>query len=114
MIQLSDSATSEVLRLKARCSSPDLKLRLGVQASGCLGLSYSLNFDPTAHPDDCLWTTNGIQIVVSTLNLPYLDGLVIDYSEDLMGGGFRFHNPNTAQTCGCGVSFAPKPPSTTL
>jgi Fe-S cluster assembly iron-binding protein IscA len=29
----------------------------------------------------------------------------LDYSEDLMGGGFRFHNPNAIETCGCGNSF---------
>jgi len=22
-----------------------------------------------------------------------------------LGSGFRFHNPNTARTCGCGTSF---------
>jgi iron-sulfur cluster assembly protein len=32
----------------------------------------------------------------------------LDYSEDLMGGGFRFHNPNAAQSCSCGNSFSIK------
>jgi iron-sulfur cluster assembly accessory protein len=110
MIQLSDAATSEVLRLRSRRKQPNLQLRLGIQLSGCLGMSYTLSFESfdsnLAQPADCLWTTNGIQIVVRSEDLHYLDGLVIDYSEDLMGGGFRFHNPNTVQTCGCGASFS--------
>ncbi|WP_143438253.1 iron-sulfur cluster assembly accessory protein, partial [Hydrocoleum sp. CS-953] len=36
----------------------------------------------------------------------YLNGLTLDYSEDLMGGGFRFNNPNAKVVCGCGNSFS--------
>ncbi|MCJ8281054.1 MAG: iron-sulfur cluster assembly accessory protein, partial [Rivularia sp. ALOHA_DT_140] len=28
------------------------------------------------------------------------------YSEDLMGGGFRFYNPKAETICGCGNSFS--------
>jgi iron-sulfur cluster assembly protein len=31
---------------------------------------------------------------------------MLDYSEALIGGGFKFTNPNAAQTCGCGTSFS--------
>jgi len=40
--------------------------------------------------------------------LLYLEGTKLDYSEDLMGGGFRFENPNVASSCGCGISFSPR------
>jgi iron-sulfur cluster assembly protein len=29
----------------------------------------------------------------------------LDYSSALIGGGFQFHNPNAAESCGCGKSF---------
>ena len=35
----------------------------------------------------------------------YLDGLVIDFSDELIGGGLQFTNANAGTTCGCGQSF---------
>ncbi len=106
MIQLSPTATIEILRLRAKSREPDPKLRIAVIHSGCLPLSYALSFDAGIHSGDQTYSCNQITVVVSSEFLPYIDGLVIDYSEDLMGGGFRFHNPNALQTCSCGNSFA--------
>lgn len=106
MIQLSPTATTEILRLRAKTQEPDPKLRIAVINSGCLSLSYSLCFDGGIQSGDQIHRCNEITVVVSSEALSYIDGLVIDYSEDLMGGGFRFHNPNAVQTCSCGNSFA--------
>lgn len=106
MIQLSASATSEVLRLKAKTHSVDAKLRISVSSGSCLDLSYSLTFDVDAQPGDHTYQNANISILVSSEALSYLNGLILDYSEDLMGGGFRFHNPNAIQSCSCGNSFS--------
>ncbi|MEX0268364.1 HesB/IscA family protein [Leptolyngbyaceae cyanobacterium UHCC 1019] len=106
MIQLSTSATSEVLRLKAKTHNTDSKLRISVLSGSCLELSYSLTFDIDAQPGDHIYENAKISILVSSENLFYLDGLILDYSEDMMGGGFRFHNPNALQSCSCGNSFS--------
>jgi iron-sulfur cluster assembly protein len=106
MIQLSASATSEVLRLKAKMYNPDSKLRISVLSGGCLEFSYSLTFDTNTQPEDHIYQNATISILVSAEALSYLDGLMLDYSEDLMGGGFRFHNPNAIQSCSCGNSFS--------
>lgn len=106
MIHLSSAAAKEILRLQSKRDPKDRLFRLGVQPSSCLSLAYTMNFDHTTYPDDQLYECAGIQIVINQESLSYLDGLSLDYSEDLMGGGFRFHNPNASQTCGCGNSFA--------
>jgi iron-sulfur cluster assembly protein len=106
MIQLSPSATTEILRLRAKRSEPDLLFRLSVVQQGCLGLAYAMEFDPNQNPDDRRWDCNGIPLVVQAANLDYLENLIIDYSEDMMGGGFRFKNTKAVQSCGCGTSFA--------
>lgn len=106
MIQLSQSAVSEILRLRAKRSNPHLLLRLGVEQRGCLEMSYSLSFDEAAQGGDQIIDCAEIQVIIATSSLPYVKGLVIDYSEDLMGGGFRFHNPQALQSCGCGNSFS--------
>lgn len=106
MIQLSASASTEVLRLRAKMHYSGSKLRISVTSSGCLDLSYSLTFDADSQPGDHTCQNANISIVVSSKAVPYIDGLVLDYSEDLMGGGFRFHNPNAVQSCSCGNSFS--------
>ena len=39
-------------------------------------------------------------------SLLYLFGMELDYSNELIGGGFKFSNPNADSTCGCGKSFS--------
>jgi len=46
-----------------------------------------------------------IEVTISPKHQTLLDGLNIDFSEDLMGGGFRFENPNASRTCSCGYAF---------
>ena len=36
---------------------------------------------------------------------PMLVGLELDYSFELIGGGFKHYNPNSKTNCGCGKSF---------
>lgn len=106
MIQLSQTAIKEILRLK-RKQVADSVLRLSTAPKGCLALSYVMQFDTGAATGDQLFTiADGLQVSVHAAAIPHLQGLVIDYSEDMMGGGFRFHNPNAKQTCSCGNSFA--------
>ncbi|MGB5634448.1 MAG: iron-sulfur cluster assembly accessory protein, partial [Waterburya sp.] len=50
--------------------------------------------------------TKGIHLIVDAQSWRYVEHLKLDYSEDLMGGGFRFYNPQIKNTCGCGISFA--------
>jgi Fe-S cluster assembly iron-binding protein IscA len=38
--------------------------------------------------------------------MKFLDGLVIDFSDELINGGLQFTNSNTKTTCGCGQSFS--------
>jgi iron-sulfur cluster assembly protein len=107
MIHLNPAAIDEVKRLRRKHKSTQAQiLRLAVEPNGCAGWSYRMQFIPSPQPQDSLYTCGDLQFVVESAHLPFLDGLVLDYSEDLMGGGFRFHNPNATQTCGCGNSFA--------
>ena len=36
----------------------------------------------------------------------YLRGTVLDYSSQLIAGGFKFTNPNAKASCSCGESFS--------
>lgn len=105
-IQLSQPAIEEVKRLQAHQKHSEAKFRLAVQAGGCSGLIYALQFDEAMQADDTVYHCDGLDVVVDPKSLSYVEGLTLDYSADLMGGGFRFHNPNAASHCGCGNSFS--------
>ncbi|MBF2050797.1 MAG: HesB/IscA family protein [Leptolyngbya sp. IPPAS B-1204] len=109
MIHLSQAAIGEVQRMQSKCLDARARFRLGVQAGGCADWFYTLDLDPTTAPDDRVVDCDGIQVVIDSQSWTYLNGLSLDYSEDLMGGGFRFHNPNAVSHCGCGNSFSVDP-----
>jgi len=54
---------------------------------------------------DATMVQEGFEIVVDPKSLLYLFGLRLDYSSELIGGGFKFENPNADAACGCGKSF---------
>lgn len=105
MIQLSSAAIGEVKRLQQKQALNGV-LRIQVDASGCKGLAYQMKFAQSPQPDDHVFDCEEIKVVVDPTSLKYLSGLTLDYTEDLMGGGFRFYNPNAVDTCSCGHSFA--------
>lgn len=114
MLNLSPAAIKEISRLHAKYPPAITICRIGVKAGGCSGWYYTLTFDEALHADDIVQPVTGnIRIAVDAQAQPYLEGVTIDYTEDLMGGGFRFENPNALEHCGCGHSFAiDDPPQT--
>ena len=81
-------------------------LRLGVRNTGCSGYMYTVGLADAISPDDEVFESRGVKVVVSAKNLPYLDGLEVDYAKQGLNEGFRFRNPNAKDLCGCGESFS--------
>ena len=105
-LAISKAAAQEVKRIQSSRQKLDSYLLLTVERGGCSGLFYNLTLIDTIQPGHRTFHSNGIPIVVASASYSYLNGLKIDYSEDLMGGGFRFHNPNSVSSCSCGQSFS--------
>jgi len=106
MINLSPSAADEFRRLMSEQNRPDAVIRIGVESGGCSGLQYSMDFDDAVAESDTVFEqAGGLKVVVASEELVYLDGLQVDFTKKLMGGGFRFENPNATRNCGCGTSF---------
>lgn len=105
-IMMSDAALKHVLQLRER-QGKDLCLRVGVRQGGCSGMSYTMDFeDPNnIQPTDEVFDYEGFKVVSDPKSMLYLYGLMLDYSDAMIGGGFQFTNPNANQTCGCGKSF---------
>ena len=106
-ILMSEAALKHLLSLRDS-QAKDLCLRVGVKGGGCSGMSYSMDFeDPkNIRENDEVFDYEGFQVVSDPKSMLYLYGLMLDYSNALIGGGFQFTNPNATQTCGCGKSFS--------
>ena len=88
-------------------------LRVGVRSGGCSGMSYTMDFigKDEINSDDKVYdyslsSEQTFKVVCDPKSLLYIYGMQLDFSKDLIGGGFNFVNPNASQTCGCGSSFA--------
>jgi len=88
-------------------------LRVGVRSGGCSGMSYTMDFigNDEINPDDKVYdyslkADQSFKVVCDPKSLLYIYGMQLDFSKELIGGGFNFVNPNASQTCGCGSSFA--------
>ncbi len=91
----------------------DKVLRVGVRSGGCSGMSYTMDFVASAEiqGDDEVYKYtapdgSAFRVICDPKSLLYIYGMQLDFSTELIGGGFNFSNPNASQTCGCGSSFA--------
>ena len=111
-IQITNTAMQQLARLCLEKGN-DQVLRVGVRSGGCSGMSYTMDFVPSAdiQEGDEVYeytATDGasFRVICDPKSLLYIYGMQLDFSTALIGGGFNFTNPNATQTCGCGSSFA--------
>ena len=111
-IVITDNAMQQLARL-CREQGEDKFLRVGVRSGGCSGMSYTMDFVPSSSVQKADETYDytapdgaTFKVVCDPKSLLYIYGMQLDFSTELIGGGFNFTNPNATQTCGCGSSFA--------
>jgi len=105
-IILTESAASHISEMLVDDTTNTGKsLRVYVEGGGCSGLQYGMIFDET-RDDDVISEYFGVKVLTDKFSANYLSGCVIDYSDELIGGGFKIKNPNAESSCGCGKSFA--------
>lgn len=107
-VTVSDKALAQLKRLFAKDGREGIFLRVGVKGGGCSGLEYVMKLDDSRKTIDQSITLDGMEIVCDGKSAKFLEGAVLDYTGNLIGGGFQFQNPNAGRSCGCGTSFMPK------
>lgn len=105
LVKLTEPAGGKVRALIARDRQGDY-LRVAISGGGCNGLAYKLRFVPEAKKGDILVRTAGAAVLVDPKTALYLKGTVVDFSDRMIGGGFKFTNPNAKASCSCGESFS--------
>ena len=105
LIRLTESAGVKVAALIARDRQGEF-LRVAISGGGCNGLSYKMKFVEDPKKGDILVRTAGVQAIVDSKSALYLKGTLLDYSNKMVAGGFKFSNPNAKASCSCGESFS--------
>ena len=93
MIQVTSAAACQMKRLLGSRHCNGWGLRIGVKGGGCSRLSYTLALEQQPGDHDRIFIIEGIRIFCDPRSYCYLDGLELDYGEELIGGGFKFNHP---------------------
>lgn len=106
LVRLTDSAVAKVAALRDRDRQGDY-LRIAISGGGCNGLSYKLRFVTEPKKGDIrVRFGQGVAVLVDSKSALFLKGTELDYSNKMVGGGFKFSNPNAKASCSCGESFS--------
>ena len=105
-IKVTDAA-AEAIKSKTASKNGAKGLRLTIKSTGCSGHSYNMEhaMEENLAADDRI-ESNGAVLYIPKTNSWMLFGMEIGYTEDKMGSGFTFTNPNETGRCGCGESFS--------
>lgn len=103
-VTLSDKAAEHISNFIAK-RGKGVGIRLGVRTSGCSGMAYKLEFADDVQTDDIVFESHGLKVLIDPKSLPYMDGTELDFVREGLNEGFKFHNPNVKDQCGCGESF---------
>lgn len=108
-ISLTPEAVDQAKLYLAR-KAPGSMLRIGVKGGGCTGLEYIMRPEIKKLPIDSEADYDGLIVLVDAKSAVYLLGTIVEWGGNLLGGAFKFNNPNADRSCGCGTSFSVKRP----
>ena len=105
-ITITKLAQDKIRSLLKQRQTPDNFLRIGLKGGGCSGFMYSYEFADQPQERDKVFEFDDIKICIDIKSYLFLNGMEIDYEEDLLKSGLVFNTPTAKRTCGCGESIA--------
>lgn len=105
ILTLTPRAAAEVKDILTKPENAGKNFRVYVEQGGCSGMQYGMVFDEK-RDGDFVSEQPGVAVLVDAISAQYLRGTMVDFSDELTGGGFKIINPNAKESCGCGKSFA--------
>lgn len=104
-VKVTDRAFARLAEI-AEESGEAKALRVAILGGGCSGFQYELTLEDAPAEDDTVIEHDGQRVLVDPESLPFLEGSVVDFKDEIIGARFHVENPNATSTCGCGTSFA--------
>lgn len=102
MVEITPRAAEVLRAILEQNTDKSYRLRLEINSETPENFSYRMLLDDERTPDDELFDSQGIPLVIDPASFVYLKGSVIDYINDDQYQGFMIHNPNQRHECGCG------------
>ncbi len=104
-VTVTDRAFTRLAEIAAEAGEAKA-LRVAVLGGGCSGFQYEIQLEDAPASDDLVIEKGGMRVLIDPESQPFLEGSVIDFTDELIGARFAVQNPNAASTCGCGTSFS--------
>lgn len=104
-LEITENAKQKLLSLSQK-EKNNAYLRIRISGGGCNGLSYKMKFVDAPKEGDLGINLNPLWVLVDCKSALYMRGSILDYSNNMIGGGFKFKNPNATSSCSCGESFS--------
>jgi len=103
-IQLTDAACERIRAMLTEGGKT--AVRLSLREAGCSGLEYVFGYADSPETDDIVVAFEGFDLFVDSADYDRaMQGLIIDFQQDMLSSAFVFQNPNKKGECGCGKSF---------
>jgi iron-sulfur cluster insertion protein len=107
MLNLTDSAVARIREVLNENEVFHPKLRIFVEGGGCSGFQYGFMIEENDTEGDFEFDFDDIKLCIDPVSAQYIEGITIDFKDDINGARFVMNNPNAVTTCGCGSSFSP-------
>ncbi len=104
-VSVTDFAAEKLKELMQKEKQDGFGLRIAALPGGCSGFVYQMNFEKSSESSDVVFEDKGVKIFVDKESLQVLNGIEVDYVDNLNESGFKINNPNAKHGCGCGKSF---------
>jgi iron-sulfur cluster assembly protein len=101
MIEVTNDAVVKLTEILEEEKATDSALRVVVVPSG-QGVQYMLTLEDEPTDEDVITESGGLRLLFDSQNADFMEGVKIDYIEDIMRSGFVISNPNFPMTGGCG------------
>ena len=105
-ITMTDFAIQKVSGIMMKRQTSDYYLRISLKSGGCSGFMYSYDFIETPEERDKVFDFGEVKICIDIKSYLFLNGMEIDYEEDLLKSGLVFNAPQAQRSCGCGESVS--------
>ncbi|MDQ6982242.1 MAG: iron-sulfur cluster assembly accessory protein [Mariprofundus sp.] len=104
-IELTSAAIARIKKILADAQNNGL--RLAVRPAGCSGLEDVMETIDAPRTGDLVKSYEDFDLYVDAESYSTaLNGLRLDFQQDILTSGFVYHNPNQKGACGCGESFS--------
>ncbi|QFQ31968.1 iron-sulfur cluster assembly accessory protein [Buchnera aphidicola] len=108
-IKITKCAVKQILLLISR-DKKNKGIKLSIKKSGCAGFRYTMELTndekKISAENNIIFSYENILIQISKKDMPFLEGVKIDFIQSNINKVFKFYNSKLEKFCGCGESFS--------